>query len=95
MWLRDVFILWWRNGTDVNLCLLCTGQASFTVYQGHQQQSSFDPSKVTRVMCKLSLTFALYLLCVRLSRSTCVMTVASAVTSLLSDVLPGVKTENQ
>lgn len=34
-------------------------------------------------------------LCVCLSLSTRAMTVASAVTSLLSDVLPGVKTENQ
>lgn len=33
--------------------------------------------------------------CVCVSVSACVMTVASAVTSLMSDVLPGVKTENQ
>lgn len=76
----------------MNLCLLCTGQASFTVYQGHQQQQQllFRSSKVTRVM-----NFTVYLASVCASVSACVITVVSAVTSLMSDVLPGVKTENQ
>lgn len=72
-------LIWWRSGTNVNLCLLCTEQASFTVYQGHRQP-------LFRVVHYLDLCASV---------SAHVMTVVSAMTSLLSDVLPGVKTENQ
>lgn len=40
-------LIWWRSGTNVNMCLLCTSQASFTVYQGQQQQPTFQSSKLT------------------------------------------------
>ena len=94
--LYDVLILW--CGGEVESMWICASrQASLTVYQGRRrQQPSFESLKVTRVVCKWPLTLTLYLaLCVCLSLSARVMTVASAVTSPLSDALPGVKTENQ
>lgn len=61
-----VWLYNWFGGESMWICASrVAGQASFTVYQGLQQESSSEHLKVKRLMCKWPSTLTLYLtLCV-------------------------------
>lgn len=88
-----VDLMSWMNKQDQCECTSCTVDRYWSLFT-EDINKHLKSRMVTRAMCKRPLTLTFNpALCAFVSAS--VMTVASAVTSRLSDALPGVMTKKQ